>query len=383
MAEMHSPLRREDLQDFFASKPRILEWGIAKAGKTPNADKLQNWISQGHHGKLTYMETRLQERMNPQAFHPWAKSVVIFSFPYARALGDGNFKPIPGEANGPRYRVAAYAGARDYHDEARAILKEAEAFLKIRTSHPDLKFYGFVDTAPIFERDLATEAGLGWRGKNCCTLSREHGSAFHLAGFLLDAELPVATPSQEFCGGCTRCLDECPTDAFMGPGHLDATKCISYWTIEAKSEPPAELTPKFGSWIFGCDVCQDVCPWNQKAARDKAVAERSLHLSNTDIDDEDGMFPEDGLAWLRLLRKGGGLQSRFRHSPLLRAGRKSLLRNLAVAAGNLRDLSLLKPLQELLPQEEDPAVRKEIEKAILTFLTLPESGADSEAIPGR
>lgn len=377
MAEMHSPLRREDLQDFFAGQPRILEWGIAKAGKTPNAERLQSWVGQGQHGKMEYMATRLEERMNPQVFHPWAQSVVVFSFPYARRLGDGVGKTSGGAAKtnsgatpGPSYRVAAYAGAKDYHDEARVILKEAEEFLKTRTGRPDLNFYGFVDTAPIFERDLATEAGLGWRGKNCCTLSREQGSSFHLAGFLLDAPLPVATPSQEFCGGCTRCLDQCPTDAFVGPGHLDATKCISYWTIEAKSDLPSHLTPQFGGWIFGCDICQEVCPWNHKSARDKALGEKTRNSVDAVKHAEKDLFPVDGLAWLRLLRKGGGFQSRFRHSPLLRAGRKSLLRNLAMAASNLKDTSLLNLLLETLPEETDPIVRKEIEKAILILQLL-------------
>jgi epoxyqueuosine reductase len=160
---------------------------------------------------------------------------------------------------------------------------------------------------------------------------------------------------EDFCGGCTRCLDQCPTGAFVGPGRLDANKCISYWTIEAKGGVPEGLSDGFGGWIFGCDVCQEVCPWNHKHLRGTADAER--------IGSDPG-YPATGPEWASLLRKGGGFQSRFRKSPLTRAGRRSLLRNLAIASRNLRDTSMIGPLRAALPEEDDPAVRKEIEKAL-------------------
>lgn len=354
----------EALREFFAGRPRILEWGIAPARPTPNAERLRAWVDKGHHGGMEYMAARLQERVDPQSFHAWAESAVVFAFPYARPLGDAGSEGGGADGRGgeSRYRIAAYAGATDYHDEARMLLREAEAFLKERTGRADLRFYGFADTAPVFERDLASEAGLGWRGKNCCTLNRDHGSAFHLSGFFLDTELPCSPPLEDFCGGCTRCLDQCPTGAFLGPGQLDANKCISYWTIEAKSELPQDLTEKFGGWIFGCDICQEVCPWNHKSMQ-AARKERGSLRDQGGIS-EARIFPESGVAWLKLLRKGGGFQSRFKRSPLTRAGRKSLVRNVAVAAANLGDLSLLEPLLEMLPEENDPAVRLEIEKAV-------------------
>ena len=350
------------LREFFARHPRILEWGVASTNRPPNSDHLKAWVDKGYHGSMDYMSTRIQERMSPRDFHPWAKSTIVFSFPYARPLG-GRPKDYDKENQTTikSYRVASYAGQTDYHKEARNLIHDAEIFLKTHLDNPSLPFYGFVDTAPVFERDLASEAGLGWRGKNCCTLNRTHGSAFHLAGFFLDLELPQSTPIEEFCGGCTRCIDQCPTEAFLGPGIMDANKCISYWTIEAKEAISPNLSNRFGGWIFGCDTCQDVCPWNHKSIEAGKATETN------------SIFPESGLEWIRLLRKSGGFQSRFKRSPLTRAGRKSLLRNLAIAAVNLKDTSLLPAFIELLPEENDPEIRKQIEFTIQKLKNLEEN----------
>jgi epoxyqueuosine reductase len=342
----------ETLQRFFSGNSSVLEWGVTPARLSPNAANLRAWVAGGRHGSLEYMAARLSERENPKAFHGWAESVVMFAFPYGNSLG----------LTGGPYQVAAYAGSEDYHQVARGLLREAEGFLRQGSGLSEVRFYGFVDTAPVFERDLASEAGIGWRGKNCCTLNRTHGSAFHLAGFFLDIPLAPSAPVEDFCGGCTRCLDACPTQAFDGPGKLDATKCISYWTIEAKGEVPPALSEKFGGWIFGCDICQEVCPWNHKPIRKIG---RNTHTgirgAVTGVAED---RPEDGPAWLTLLRKGGGFQSRYKHSPLTRAGRKALVRNLAIAARNLGDTSMIAPLREMLPEESDPAVRAEIERSI-------------------
>lgn len=332
------------LGSFFAAETRVLEWGIAPARATPRAELLRNWIGEGRHAGMDYMAARLGERMDPQAFHPWAQSAVVFAIPYAQRLA----KPSSG------YRVAAYAQGRDYHSVAKNVLAAAETRLRSEPGLSNLQFYGFVDTAPVFERDLASEAGLGWRAKNCCTLNRTAGSGFHLAGFLLDVALPPSSPVEDFCGGCTRCLDQCPTDAFLGPGILDANKCISYWTIEDKGALPEALADRFGGWIFGCDVCQEVCPWNHKHLRDTEAIGK----------DAEPAYPASGPEWAALLRKGGGFRSRFRKSPLARAGRRSLMRNLAAAARNLQDTSMAAPLRALLPEEEDPTVRRELEKTL-------------------
>lgn len=364
------------LRDFFAQEPRVLDWGVAPARPTPRSDLLRAWIAEGLHAGMGYMAARLAERADPKIFHPWAESAVVFAIPYARPLEPG--------AGG--YRVAAYARGRDYHSVAREIISAAEARLGAACGGP--RFYGFADTAPVFERDLAAEAGLGWRAKNCCTLSRRAGSAFHLAGFFLDLALPASAPAEEFCGACTRCLDACPTDAFLAPGKLDANKCISYWTIEAKGELPPSLSGRFGGWIFGCDICQEVCPWNRKhlapgaahgpaAARsgyapagggDLPVADKgpapAAAIGIPGAERGPGDLPASGPEWAALLRKGGGFQSRFKRSPLTRAGRRALLRNLAAAARNLGDTSMMEPLRLLLEEEEDPPVRDEIIRAL-------------------
>jgi epoxyqueuosine reductase len=353
------------LRSFFAREARVLEWGIAPARPSPHAKLLGAWISDKHHAGMEYMAARLSERMDPKSFHPWAESAIVFAFPYAHPLGSPN----------DRYKVAAYARGEDYHQTARAILRDAETHLKADASFAELRFYGFSDTAPVFERDLASEAGLGWRGKNCCTLNRKHGSGFHLAGFFLDVALPASTPVEDFCGGCTRCIDQCPTEAFIAPGKLDANKCISYWTIEDKGPVPERLADRFGGWIFGCDVCQEVCPWNHKHIRDAEIGLPKRDAGATAT--ASGAFPDSGAAWAELLRKGGGFRSRFRKSPLSRAGRRSLLRNLAVAVRNLKDTSAAEALRVSLPEETDTVVRNEIEKTLAAL-----SGDPSAPRPG-
>jgi epoxyqueuosine reductase len=342
------------LSAFFA-RPDVLDWGIAPARSTPNAGRLAAWVGKGYHASMEYMARRLAERMDPGLLHPWARSAVLFSFPYREPLGT---------SKGP-YRMAAYAFGGDYHDRARALLRDAEAALRKAPGLEDVRFYGFADTAPVFERDLASEAGLGWRGKNGCTLNRAHGSAFHLSGFLLDVALPASRPVQDFCGGCTRCIDLCPTGAFQGPGVLDANKCISYWTIEAKGEVPESLGGDFGGWIFGCDVCQEVCPWNLKHLAGRADGGGAVARPERASGRAGGPAPPtDAAGWLALLRQGGGFQSAFRGTPLTRAGRRAMLRNVAIAARNLGDTSAHAPLAEILASETDPALRKEIGRTL-------------------
>ncbi len=362
----------EALHAFFSHRTDVLEWGVTKAGLTPNAHRLRAWVSQGYHARMEYMANRLEQRVHPEIFQPWARSIVMFSIPYA--------SPLRPDADG--YRIAAYARGKDYHARAREILTALETVLRKET--PGTRFYGFVDTAPVFERDLASEAGLGWRGKNTCTIHRKHGSAFHLAGFMLDVDLPASVPVEDFCGGCTRCLEACPTGAFTASGQLDANKCISYWTIEAKGELPAELSQKFGGWIFGCDICQDVCPWNHKAIKAEGKKDRepagndqpNLEAVEAGIWSGTGvpgmgtdvLGTNTGMEWLKLLRQGGGFQSRFKNSPLTRAGRKALLRNVAVAAANQRDLEAITPLQALIASESDPILISELKKSLARLL---------------
>jgi epoxyqueuosine reductase len=354
------------LREFFSASS-VLDWGVAPARRNPNADNLRAWVDRGYHASMGYMAERLAERIDPLDFHPWARSAVVFAFPYRAPLGT---------SRGP-YRVAAYAHGGDYHDRARVLLRGAETALRAAPGLEAIRFYGFADTAPVFERDLASEAGLGWRGKNGCTLSRAHGSAFNLAGFLLDMDLPVSAPVQEFCGGCTRCLDLCPTGAFAGPGILDANKCISYWTIEARAPAPPVLAADFGGWIFGCDICQEVCPWNFKHkerpfAQDAAAVTAAPPMVSPDFAEE---FPSDAVSWLSLLKQGGGFRSRFRKTPLARAGRRGLLRNLAVAIGNLQDASARDALEQALAGETDEGLHQVLERTLGALGVSDEDGS--------
>ncbi len=325
------------IEAFFKTQNDVLQWGITSAQQTPHAQNLQKWIQGEQHAGLQYMAQNLEKRMHPEVFQPWAKSILVLALAYP--------KPLQTLAtNG--YQIAAYAQGADYHYRGKEILMGLENELKKHLG--DFSFYAFTDTAPVFERDLASEAGLGWRGKNCCTLDKKNGSAFFLAGCFLPWELPHNNPVAEFCGGCTLCLDHCPTQAFSAPGQLNANKCISYWTIEAKTFIPVELSEQFGPWIFGCDICQAICPWNKKHLGDCDAASISL----------------SGCEWLELLRKGGGFQRRFKHTPLARAGRKGLLRNVAIAARNNNDTETLTLLQAILPEENEEWVRVELERTI-------------------
>lgn len=369
---------RSLLGGFFAAQPRVLAWGVAPLdAPPPHADDLRSWVGEGLHAGLRFMEENLDKRADPRVLFPWAKSAVLFAIR----------QPVPFGTDTGAFRVAAYALGNDYHRVARNLLDAVKARLEqdflVRDAHEEkndagnpsttkspsleepggLRFSGFCDAWPVFERDLAAEAGLGWRGKNAMLLSREHGSGFLLAGFFLDLDLREAPgktsarePARDFCGSCTACLDACPTDAFIAPGRLDAGKCISYWTIEHKGSIPEELSAKFGDRIFGCDVCQDVCPWNKKAA---ARSGTDASATRPSLPDDFPRAPEE---WLALLRKNGGLRARFRKTPLYRAGRKALLRNVLIAMRNA-GTPLTEEWREILKAEEDDAaVRAELEK---------------------
>jgi epoxyqueuosine reductase len=336
------------LDAFFSARPEVLHWGFTALDKAlPNAANLASWVEEGLHANLAYMAANLDKRRDPRALVEWARVAVLFSIRQPRPFG----------ADTGDFKVAAYAQGEDYHRVARRLLNEAEAALvRVATDAGETppRFQGFCDTWPVFERDLAAESGLGWRGKNACLLHKEHGSGFLLAGFFLDCDPeklgPAPAPALDFCGGCTACLDACPTDAFIAPGRLDANKCISYWTIEAKGAIPPELSAKFGDRIYGCDTCQDVCPWNLKP-RKRAGADETVGPAG---------WPRSADDWFALLRKAGGFQSRFKDAPLPRAGRRSLMRNLLVVLRN--SARPLPPAWRAIleAEEDDPVVREEL-----------------------
>lgn len=227
--------------------------GISSAGKLEKeANKLETWLSKGFHGKMAYMENHFEKRLDPTKLVPWAKSVITLLY---------NYYPGPEDNGDQDMKVARYAYGNDYHF---VIKKKLSAFFDaIRTEIGDIGGRVFVDSAPVMERQWASASGLGWLGKNTLLINKQFGSYFFIAEVIADIELENDGPIRDYCGTCTRCLDACPTQAFAGPRLLDAGKCISYLTIELREEIPEVFNGKYDHWVFGCDICQEVCPWNR------------------------------------------------------------------------------------------------------------------------
>jgi epoxyqueuosine reductase len=318
--------------------------GIAPAVTPTGFHKLLDWLNAGHHGEMQWMETRREARQHPQSVLPRVKSLVIVGLNY--------FDGTPA-ADGPR--ISRYArGHADYHQVLKERLQPAAAL--IRQQRPGSRTRIVVDTAPLLERDFGRLAGLGWFGKNTMLISRRIGSWFFLGAILTDAELAPDTPEdRSWCGTCTRCLDACPTQAFPAPGVLDARRCISYLTIELRNQPiPLDLRDGIGEWLFGCDVCQDVCPWNRFAPT--ATAEEFSALP--------GRNPPDCRQLLRMTRTE--FAAAFAASPLERPGYGGLRRNAAIVLGNLRDPAALPELLMAL-NDEEPLVRGAAAWAVATI----------------
>ena len=229
--------------------------GIAKAEfLSEEAPRLERWLNQGKQGKMHYLENYFDLRLDPTKLMEGAKSVVTLLY---------NYYPEVDLASECSYKIAKYAYGQDYH----FIIKKKLRLLlnNVQDEIGEVAGRAFVDSAPILERVWAKKSGLGWIGKNSLLLNKQQGSFFFIAVLLLDLELEYDQPVADHCGTCTRCLDACPTDAIVEPYIVDGSKCISYFTIELKEEIPQEVRGKFDDWIFGCDICQDVCPWNRHA----------------------------------------------------------------------------------------------------------------------
>lgn len=228
--------------------------GIAKAiSLDDDAKRLEQWLNKGLHGEMKYMENHFDMRVDPTKLVPGAKSVITLMFNYFPSESQVSSAP----------KIAKYAYGKDYHLVIREKLHEF--IFRIREVLGDVEGRGFVDSAPVLERAWAKQSGLGWIGKNGNLINKKMGSFFFLATLIVDAELEADTPyHQDYCGTCNKCVEACPTEAILPNKALDATKCISYFTIELKSAIlPAALTDNANNWVFGCDICQDVCPWNR------------------------------------------------------------------------------------------------------------------------
>lgn len=227
--------------------------GIAKAEFLEDeAPRLEEWLQRGYQGKMSYLENYFDKRLDPRLLVPGAKSIITLGY---------NYYPSEDLAQNSSLKIAKYAYGEDYHfvvkDKLKALLEE------LRLSIGEIDGRAFVDSAPVMERAWAQRAGMGWVGKNSLLLNKQMGSFFFLAELIIDLELDYDSPIKDYCGTCTACMDACPTEAIPEPYVVDGSKCISYFTIELKEAIPEEVKGKFDNWIFGCDICQDVCPWNR------------------------------------------------------------------------------------------------------------------------
>jgi epoxyqueuosine reductase len=290
--------------------------GIASLGPASTAAAFDDWVSRGYAGEMDYLPGGAGKRRDSRLPVPGAASAIVVGLDYGGR-----------EPSGP---VARYARGDDYHELMLGRLDELHRWLEFELGHL-VRGKPYVDTGPILERDLARRAGLGWFGKNTNLVNPRIGSFFFIGTLLVELDLAADTPFEaDRCGTCTRCLDACPTDAFVEPRVLDATRCISYLTIELKGAIPEGLREQMGTHIYGCDICQDVCPYNIKFAqelREPAFASRSW------IGERDAQSLANDL----LAMDDDAFRATFRNSPMKRAKRRGLARNAAVVLGNIGD----------------------------------------------
>ena len=317
--------------------------GIAPARGLPELAHFSQWIAAGHGGEMRYLESRNErgelKRSALENHAPWARSVVVCAINYNTA------PPRSIECSDPaRGWISRYAWSQtDYHDAVLAKLRALEAKLLAyiaASGHEAPRTWCYVDTGPLVERVFAQHAGIGWVGKNTCVLNQEQGSYLFLATMLTSLELAPSLAAEDRCGSCTRCIDACPTDALHEPYKMDATRCISYLTIEKRGDLDPSLRPAMGNHIFGCDICQDVCPWNRRAP----VTSASEFQPRTEL-------VNPLLAWIADMKEEE-FRSVFRGSPIKRARRTGLRRNAAVAMGNSGDRKFIPQLQQMAADED-------------------------------
>jgi epoxyqueuosine reductase len=321
-----------------AKEEGFVAFGIAPGRLAPLAsERLQQWLKDGLHGDMLWMESRADERANPDVLWPEVKSVIMLGMSYAPPQD-----PMVLADQDTRARISVYAQGRDYHDVVKGALKRLAGWL---AHEADVGVKVFVDTAPVMEKALAQSAGLGWQGKHSNVVSREHGSWLFLGAIYTTAALEPALPAEDSCGSCSACQDICPTNAFPAPYRLDARRCISYLTIEHKGPIDPELRPLMGNHIYGCDDCLAVCPWNkfaETAAAHKAFLPRAELVAPQIAD----LLTLDDAAFRKL----------FSGSPIKRIGRDRFVRNVLIAAGNGHDVGLVSQIENLLIDPE-PVVR--------------------------
>ena len=330
-----------ELQAALREKARDLGFvacGFTGAGEDPlREERFEEWLGEGRHGAMEWMESRKAQRASPQGLWPEARSVIALGMSYAPDVD-----PLALDGDNERARISVYAQGRDYHDVVKKALKAVARWMIERAPESELKV--FVDTAPVMEKPLGQAAGIGWQGKHTNLVSREHGSWLFLGAIYSTIPFEPDAPHRDMCGSCRACQDACPTDAFPAPYKLDARRCISYLTIEHKEAIPKEFREALGNRIYGCDDCLAVCPWNKFAD----AAHRHIKLA-----------PREELTAPRLAAflafDDAGFRQFFSGSPIKRVGRGRFVRNCLYAAGNSGNADLLAPV-EALRSDEDPVV---------------------------
>jgi epoxyqueuosine reductase len=295
--------------------------GVTSPEPPPHLSVFEDWLEQGRHAAMDYLadERSRERRRNPNLILPGCRSILVLAIPYSNPSNPHDSPPENGEVRG---KVAAYAWGADYHLVLPERLKALVKFIEEQAGRPVANRW-YTDTGPILERDLAQRAGLGWIGKNTCLINPKQGSYLLLSEIFLDLELePDPSFNTDQCGTCTRCIEACPTDCILPDRTLDSSRCISYLTIELKDDISPDLRPFMGNWVFGCDICQMVCPWNRFAPPngDPAFTPR-----------EDTAQP-DLIRELELTSQE--FNRKYKDSPIQRAKRRGYLRNVAVALGN-------------------------------------------------
>ena len=346
----------DDLKRRLADKARAL--GFAAVGFAPATDdplrarRLREWLAEGRHGEMEWMETRAEMRRGPQSLWPEARSVIALGMSYAPAAD-----PLALESAPERARISVYAQGQDYHDTVKKALKALARWLVEQAPGTELKV--FVDTAPVMEKPLGEAAGIGWQGKHTNLVSREHGSWLFLGAIYTTVPFASDQPHEDRCGSCRACQNACPTDAFPAPYRLDARRCISYLTIEHKGPIPHEFREAIGNRIYGCDDCLAVCPWNkfaETAARHRAFLPRA-ELAAPKLKE---LLALDDAGFRRL----------FSGSPIKRVGRDRFVRNCLIAAGNSGNPELEAPVRALLG-DPDPVVAEAAEWALARLTKAP------------
>src|ERR1700675_3121175 len=315
--------------------------GIAPVSDAPELEYFPQWIAEGHAGEMKYLEARDEQgrlkRASLTRAMPWARSVVVCALnyntqqPYSTQTADAG--------NG---WISRYAwGSEDYHHSVMRRLRKVETALREVCGIEDLVTRCYVDTGPIVERVVAKFAGIGWIGKNTCIINQKVGSWMFLGVILTSLDLTPGLPAPDRCGNCTRCIDACPTDALIAPYQLDSNRCISYLTIEKRGAIPEDIRSGMGRHLFGCDICQDVCPWNRKApATTAAEFQARPELVNPALDWLAEISPEE-------------FRSTFKNSPVRRAKGAGLRRNVVIAMGNSGNKKFLSQLERLAADEDE------------------------------